>query len=391
MLHEFAIISSKKEKMPALDQLLSAKIKRLEEANLLRNIKTTEHIDAIRVIRGNKEFISFCSNDYLGLSYDKRLIEASIKATQKYGAGSGASRLVTGSGPLFDELEELLAKKNNTESCCVFGSGYLTNLGVIPALISNNDLIILDKLSHSCMHSGAKLSKASYKIFSYNRLSNLSNILEKNRNKYSNCIVATETIFSMDGDKAPLEDLIEITRKYDCWLMTDDAHGFGVIEKSASADIQMGTLSKAAGSYGGYVCGSKVLIDYLKTTARSLIYSTALPPGVVAASIEAVKIIMQDKELCKKPLRKAKIFTSLLGIKEAESAIVPLVLGDETVALKASADLEKDGFLVTAIRPPTVPAGTARLRFTFSALHKESDIEKLVSLIKKSSWANAII
>jgi len=363
--------------MPALEDILGKKLLNLEDAKLLRKIKITKETGVI----------SFSDNDYLGLSQDKRVVAASIKAIKKYGVGAGASRLVTGNHPLYDELESLLTKTKKVDASCVFGSGYLANIGTIPALVGRGDLVVVDRLSHSCIHMGAKLSGSSYKIYLHNSLDNLDNILKKNRNKYINCLIITETIFSMDGDKSPLKEIMNIADKYDSWVMSDDAHGFGTV-KSHKTHVQMGTLSKAVGSYGGYVCGSKVLIDYIKTSARSLIYSTALPPGVIGASIETIKIINKDKKLCSKPLKKARLFTSMLGLEAAQSAIVPLIVGSEENALRASKELKEEGFLVIPIRPPTVPKGTSRLRFTFSAIHKDEDIIKMAEFIKKKGWNN---
>lgn len=372
--------------MPALEKFLISEIEALVSAHLLRSPEVTENLDGVRVIRNGRELISFCSNDYLGLSKNEMVIEEAISALWQFGAGSGASRLVTGNNPLYGKLEAAIARVKGAESACVFGSGYLANIGVIPALVGKGDLIVSDRLVHASIIDGIKLSGAEHKRYSHNSLDNLSNILENNRKLHKSCLIITETIFSMDGDKSPLPDIMEIAKKYDAWVMTDDAHGMGVIKHDINANIRVGTLSKAVGSYGGYVCGSKALVDYMKSSARSLIYSTALPPATLAASIAALEIMESDSELCKKPLENAKMFASELGMKEPESQIVPIIIGEAEKAISCSKELEEAGFLVTAIRPPTVPKGTSRLRLTFSALHEEDDILRLADFIKSKGW-----
>ena len=369
--------------MPALEEFVRSKNKELEKNSLKRSIKNTYRTtDSVHINRDGKEYISFCCNDYLGLSQDEMVIEASIEAAWRYGAGAGASRLITGNNPLYDELERNLARIKCTEASCIFGSGYLANIGVISALVGKGDLVIADKLVHSCIYDGIKLSGATLKVYSHNSLNKLSNILKEKRKNHSKCLIITETIFSMDGDRAPIEELYKLAEENDAWLMTDDAHGFGVINQENKAHIQVGTLSKAVGCYGGYVCASKEVIDYIKTSAKSLIYSTALPPAVLFSAITALDIMEQKKKKVSEPLRKAKLFTTLLEIKEAESAIVPIIIGGEKETLAAADKLEKTGFLVSAIRPPTVKKGTSRLRVTFSSLHSDKDIEKLASVVK---------
>jgi len=373
--------------MPALDDTLQKKLQLLEAKRLKRSLKETARASGVKVRRAGKDLISFSCNDYLGLSRHPGVIAAARDALEKYGAGAGASRLVTGNYPLYDELETALAKYKGTEAACIFGSGYLANIGAIPALVGTGDLMLADKFIHACMVDGARLSSATMMRFAHNNLEHCRMLLEANRAEHHHCLILTETVFSMDGDLAPLTALKKLAKEFDAWLMTDDAHGLGVLPKHKSdADIQMGTLSKAAGSYGGYICGSKTLIDYLKTSARSLIYSTALPPASIAASIAALKIIAHEPKLVEKPLENAKLFTSLMDIKEAESAIVPIILKDNDKALVASALLEEKGFLVAAIRPPTVPEHTARLRFAFSALHEKTQIEAVAGIIKAQGW-----
>ena len=390
--------------MPALDEILTQKLQILEAKQQKRVLNPSVRHDGVYISRGGKEFVSFSCNDYLGLSHHPKVIAAASEALQKYGAGAGASRLVTGECPLYGELEKLLAEYNNTQSACVFGSGYLANIGTIPALVGKNDLILTDKLSHACIIDAAKLSGATMLRFAHNNPAHLRMLLEANRAEYQNCLIITETVFSMDGDIAPLAELSELAKEFDTWFMTDSAHSLnschpecneGSLQSQDSSSlrslgmtntIKMGTLSKAAGSYGGYVCGSNTLIEYLKNAARSVVFSTALPPASLAASIEAIKIMRSEPERLQKPLENAKLFTQILGVPEAQSAIVPLILGENDKAVAASALLAENGFLVAAIRPPTVPENTARLRFTFSALHTKEQIKKLCSIIKKQGW-----
>jgi 8-amino-7-oxononanoate synthase len=416
--------------MPSLEQISDKYLANLRENNLLRELKVTEKTDAVYVTRNGKKHISFCCNDYLGLSQHPKVKQAAIDATQKYGVGSGASRFITGNSPLYDELEMRLARLKGTEDAIVFGSGYLANIGTIPALVGAGDLIIADKLIHACLLDGAILSGAKLLRFAHNNMQKCEELLQKNRSQYKNCLILTDTVFSMDGDRAPIGDLLGLAQKYDAWVMSDDAHGLGVVnedkassfssflgkdlresgaykkevhehfeqiiddkmDKNTTPYIQMGTLSKAVGCYGGYICASKKITDYLRNKARSLIYSTALPPAVLAAAIAALDIIENDAQITRKPFDNAQYFISLIesGIKNQESrkkildsssSIVSLILGDEEKAINASKMLENEGFLVSAIRPPTVPKGTARLRFTFSSLHKAEDIEKLTKVM----------
>ncbi len=383
--------------MPALDDILRQKLKLLENKRQKRAPVETETLEGVRVKRGlparsrssfasaeagGKTLISFSSNDYLGLSQHPKVIEAAADALKKYGAGAGASRLVTGNHPPYEKLESALAKYKGTEAACVFGSGYLANVGAIPALVGKNDLILTDRLAHACMLDAAKVSDATFMRFAHNNIEHCRMLLEANRSEYQHCLIVTETVFSMDGDLGPIAELKKLAKKFDAWVLTDDAHGLGIV-KSSAADIEMGTLSKAAGSYGGYICGSKTLIEYLKAAARSLIYSTALPPATVAASLAAINIMQAEPKLGKKALDNAKYFTSLLGMKEAESAIVPVIVKDNDKVIRLSELLERKGFLVAAIRPPTVPENSARLRFAFSALHAKKDIEAVAKILKE--------
>jgi 8-amino-7-oxononanoate synthase len=368
--------------MPPLDTSAVARLEEIRAAGLERQLKTIEREGGAKLLCRGISYISFSCNDYLGLSLHPEVIAAAETALHRYGAGAGASRLVTGSHPVYLELESMLAKVKKTEAALVVGSGYLANVGLISALAGKDDLIVADKLVHACILDGIKLSGATLVRFRHNDVEHARTILKDKRKKYQQCFVITETVFSMDGDLAPVAELKKLAESQDATLITDDAHGLGIIKSSARAHIQMGTLSKAAGSYGGYICASKPVIKLLTNTMRSMIFSTGLPPASVAASTAALQIMQKHPELAEKALGHAKMFAARLDLPEPLSTIVPLVLGSEKKAVQAAEKIAKHGFWVGAIRPPAVPKGTARLRFTFSALHQAADISRLVAAIR---------
>jgi len=379
--------------MSSLDSFANAKLSALEAAHQRRTLVESSREDGIWIVRGGRRLISFSCNDYLNLTHHPAVKAAAIAAIEKYGTGAGASRLVTGNHPLLNALEERLAKLKGTQAACVFGSGYLANAGIIPSLIGEGDVLLLDELSHSCLWTGAQLSRATVLTFRHNDVEHARDLLAQHRAKYDHALIVTDGVFSMDGDLAPLHELSALAAGYDGWLMSDDAHGLGVLGegrgcafadgRKARIDLQMGTLSKALGSYGGYLCASRAVINLIKTRARTLIYSTGLPPASAAAAIAALDMIEADPALAARTVEKARGFTRALDLPLAQSPIVPLVLGDETVALEASQMLEKAGFLVTAIRPPTVPARTARLRFAFTAGHPDAEIVRLAQVVRE--------
>ena len=334
-----------------MDSELNEKLAELAQNNQLRTPKG----------EWGEGWLNFTSNDYLGMRTHPKVIEAAIAATQKYGAGAGASRIAGGNHPLYNEFEEKIAAYKGYEAACVFGSGYLANLGVIQALVGSGDEVLADKLSHACIIDGVRLSGAKLVRFKHNDIADLQSKVSEHTK-----LIISEEIFSMDGDKAPPILFSP--------LMLDGAHSLYGPEYP-EAEIYIGTMSKALGSYGGYVCGSKTLIDYIKSTARSLIYSTALPPSTLAAAIAALDVITKEKPY-EKTLENAKI----LG---ANSAIIPVILGSEDAALNAEAKLREQKILVSAIRPPTVPPGTARLRISISASHTKEEIEKLADALTK--------
>lgn len=363
----------------------SSSLKSFKEKNLYRRLVESDATDEITVKRGSKKFISFCCNDYLGLSQDKSVKKAAIDAIKKFGVGARASRYVTGNNSLYTKLEKQLAKFKKTEDAIVFSSGYATAIGVIPALVGEGDLIVADRLIHSSLIDGSKLSGAKLMRFLHNDVAHAKKILEENRSKSKKCLILTETVFSMDGDLGKISELSKLADEFDCILLSDDAHGLGLHKNfPAKNHLQMGTFSKAFGSLGGYVAGEKNLIDYLRNFSKSQIYSTALPPSILAASLASLKIIVQ-KNPGKKALENAKYFCELMDLPNPESAIVVMIIGDNKKVLDIAAKVAQKGFLISAIRPPTVEPGKSRLRITFCAAHKKSHIEKLANELKKFS------
>ncbi len=372
--------------MPSLVQFAREELDRDARRSQFRSIITTERLGGARVRRDGREFVSFSCNDYLGLAHHPEVVSSARQALDRYGAGAGASRLVTGSHPLYAELERLLAELKGADRALVFGSGYLANLGVISALAGKGDLILADRFCHASMRDGARLSGATVERFAHQSVEDCQSLLARHRAEFNRCLILTETVFSMDGDCAPIGRLADLARANDAWLLTDDAHGLGICS-SDPADVQIGTLSKAIGSYGGYVCASADVIAFLENRARSLIFSTGLPPATIAAAATAIRILQDDPILRQKPLENARQFTAALGREPAQSAIVPVVVGEAERALAASALLAANGLLAVAIRPPTVPAGTSRLRFAFSALHEAEPIERAAALLKGHGYA----
>lgn len=367
----------------------SSKLQSLKEKNLYRQLVESNSTNEITIQRGSKKFISFCSNDYFGLSQNPSVKKSAIAAIKKFGVGAGASRYITGNNSLYTKLERPLAKFKKTDDAIIFSSGYATAIGAIPALVGEGDLIVADRLIHSSLIDGSKLSGAKLMRFLHNDIFHAKKLLEENRAKFKKCLIITETVFSMDGDVGEVEKLLKLANEFDCLLLSDDAHGIGqiqVLEQSAASSrgrwIQMGTLSKAFGTLGGYVAGEKALIDYLRNFAKPAIYSTALPPAILAASLASLKIISQ-KKLQKKTIQNAQHFAKLMKLPKPQSAIIPIIIGDNKKTLEIAKKVADKGFLISAIRPPTVEPGKSRLRITFSASHKKSQIEKLAEILSK--------
>jgi 8-amino-7-oxononanoate synthase len=380
--------------MTDLDEYARAKLDAIDRDNRRRRLAPTARASGLWIERNGRRLLSFSCNDYLGLSLHPEVIAASIEATERYGAGAGASRYITGNNPLYAALEDAIAALKGGDDALVFATGYLANVGAIPALVGPDDVIVGDELMHASMHAGANLSGARLKLFRHNDVGDCARVLAAERERARHALLLTEGVFSMDGDRAPVAALMDVARGHDAWLMTDDAHALGVVNggrgsgvgddgRPLGVPLQMGTLSKAVGALGGYVAASAPVVDMLRHRARSAIYATALPPGIIAAATTALAIIAREPDLCARPLDLARRFARRLGLGEAESAIVPIVIGPEDAAMSAQRALEDAGFMVVAIRPPTVPVGTCRLRIAFSAAHHEDDVDRLAEMIER--------
>lgn len=369
--------------MTSLDRFAASELAALEARDLRRSLAETAREAEGYAVRNGRRLLSFSCNDYLNLSQHPAVKAAAADAVHRHGAGAGASRLVTGNHPLYAALEARLARLKGTEAACVFGSGYLANIAIVETLVGKGDLVLADRLAHACLYAGARIAGASLLRFRHNDPGHAEALLARNRAGFRHVLIVTDRVFSMDGDLAPLDDLMALAGRFDAWLLADDAHGLGVVGGGAKVPLQMGTLSKAVGSYGGYLCASRPVIDLIHSRARPLIFSTGLPPAAVAAAAAALDVIEADPSLAARPLLRAREFTRALGLPEAVSPIVPLILGEAGAALAASRLLETEGFLVAAIRPPTVPPGTARLRFAFTAAHSAADVARLAEAVRR--------
>ena len=371
--------------MASLNQHCANALKEAESQHLRRNLRVSTHVgdSGVEIEQEGRRFVSFACNDYLGLRAHPAVIAAGQQALAQVGAGAGASRLVTGNHPLYAPLEAKLAAMKGAEAALVFGSGYLTNLGIIPALLGKGDVIFADKLVHACILDAAQLSGARLMRFKHNDMAHLAALLKEHRAESPNALIVTDHVFSMDGDIAPLAEIAALAELHDCWTMADDAHGLGIVPAAAKMDIWMGTLSKAAGGYGGYVTGSHALIDFLVTKARSFVFSTGLPPAICASAVQALTVMEAEPARGARALMLAQHVTRSLGLADAQSAIVPIMLGTPEKALAASEALKQKGLLAVAIRPPTVPPGTARLRLAFSSAHSDAQVDALIAALKE--------
>ncbi len=396
--------------MPAFTENLHQRLARLREQNLFRELRRVDSAQGPRIEISGKTCLNFSSNDYLGLANHPVLKEAALRAVKQFGAGTGASRLVCGSLAPFHELEEALAAFKKTEAALTFSTGYAAAVGTITALAGKGDILILDKLVHACIVDAARLSGAKLRIFSHNDLNDLEDKLRwANESKSaighrpSAILIVTESIFSMDGDAAPLREIAALKEKYGAWLMVDEAHATGIIGQngrgladqlgvSAQVEIQMGTLGKALGASGGYICGSRLLVDHLVNSARSFIFSTAPVPAAAAAATAGIQLAQSaaGNGLRKKLFQHIATFQSAISNRRPtiSAAILPLILGDESLALDTAAKLREQHIFVPAIRFPTVARGAARLRITFSAAHSAEDVGALTRALAQLPIAN---
>jgi 8-amino-7-oxononanoate synthase len=365
-------------------------LSQLAAEGLLRELRPLDSAGGVRIVRDGRELWNFASNDYLGLARHPEIEAALIEGVRRYGAGSAASRLVCGTLPPHRVLEEALAEAKQVEAALTFSSGFATALGVIPAVVGKADFIILDKLSHACLIDGARLSGATIRVFPHNDLGKLEDLLVSIRSKFANSriLVATESVFSMDGDLCPLREILDLTDAHNALLLLDEAHGFGLLGDSGMGlaereklqhrvTFHMGTLSKAAGLSGGYVAASRNWIDLLTNRARSFIYSTAPPPALAHAAVASLALIRSAEG----DALRAKLRANISRLSSGCTPIIPKIVGSNESALAAATSLADAGFLVPAIRFPTVPRGTARLRVSVSAAHPPEAVDLLASAL----------
>ncbi len=378
--------------------MFKQELSELEKLHLFRKPLVIQSYQGPRITINGRSLLLMCSNDYLGLTQHPALKEAALSAMEQYGCGAGASRLVSGTSLIHHELEQQLSQFKKTEAAVLFNSGYAANTGAIPALTQEGDAVFSDSLNHASIIDGCRLSKASLHVYSHKDMNHLEELLRNCRHARRKLVV-TDGVFSMDGDIAPLPDLVALADKYNALLMVDDAHATGVLGKNGRGTgehfglegripIQMGTLGKALGSCGAYIAGNKDLIDVLINRSRSYIYSTALPPAVCAASLAALKIVNND------PARKEKLWHNRerltaglrslrIDVGSSETPILPLMIGDSEKAIAAAAGLFEAGIFATAIRPPTVPEGTSRIRMTLTASFSDQDIDTALAGLSK--------
>jgi 8-amino-7-oxononanoate synthase len=397
-----------------MQDLFAEQLEALRARSLDRHLREISSAQGPQVEIDGRRLINFSSNDYLGLANDPRLQKAAIAAINEFGVGAGASRLISGTQSPHILLERALAKWKQTEAALCFSSGYATALGTIPALVTSGDVVVLDKLCHASLIDGAKLSGAVLRVFPHNDMRKLESHLEWARRKHpgKRVLILTESVFSMDGDRAPLRQLVELKKRFGALLMLDEAHAIGVIgpngrglaaaeDLADEVEIQMGTLSKALGASGGYICGARTLIEWLINRARAFIFSTAPPSGIAAAATAAVaflaslegekrrhllwkRISLMRELLPSNPTVSDAISSRLSTINSNQgSAIFQFIVGGEQAALGLAAALQGEGFLVPAIRYPTVPKGAARLRITVTASHQEDQIRTLCEAIRR--------
>ncbi len=384
--------------MLSFDATLRKRLEAIREQNLLRELRPLDSAQGAHIEGAGKTFLNFSSNDYLGLAGHPALKAAAIRAVEKFGAGAGASRLTCGSLAPFHELEHVLAAFKKTAASLTFSTGYAAAVGTITSLAGPEDVVILDKLVHACIVDATRLSGAKIRVFPHNDLERLEEKLKWARqHSRGQIIVVTESIFSMDGDAAPLREVVALKEKYGAWLMVDEAHATGILGAhgrgladqlglTSQIEIQMGTLGKAFGAAGGYICGNRELIELLVNRARSFIFSTAPVPAAAAAAAAGIEITRSAEGDARRKLlfaRIAELKKSLnLAVAEIPSAIIPVILGEEHKATQAAANLRRRQIFVPAIRYPTVARGAARLRVTLTAAHSAADVAELAAALK---------
>ena len=383
----------------AFDQFLHGELKSIDEAGLLRSLRRIETPQQVEVYSGDRKLINFSSNDYLGLAAHESLRMAAQDGVETLGAGAGSARLISGSQKIAHEFEARLAAFKQTEAALSFSSGYAAALGVVPALVGQGDVLVIDKLVHASLVDAARLSGAKLRVFKHNDLAELETILQWASGREGNTLVITESVFSMDGDLAPVRDLVQLKNRYGAWLMLDEAHATGLygegrrgiaeeMDVADGVEVQLGTLGKALGAAGGYICGSQALIDLLVNRARSFIFSTAPVPAQLAAAKRGVQLVQSNEGEALRTRLWANVDALKNGLIQqgwklpvVRSAILPLMIGDERDALALAERLREAGVWVPAVRYPTVARGAARLRVTVSAAHQPKHLDALLKAL----------
>ncbi len=380
--------------MEKIEQFLQ---ERSEEGSL-RKLRPATSRRGGKIRFGEREYIDLSSNDYLGLSHHPKLIEAAKEALETYGAGASASRLLSGDLEICHKLEERVAKFKGKEAALIFSSGYQANVGILSALYGEGDIIFSDKLNHASIIDGLALSGARLFRYKHNDMAHLKSLLEKERAKFKNALIVTETIFSMDGDRPDLKTMAELKEKFGCVLMADEAHATGIFGKNGSGvieeegltdkvDLIMGTFGKALGSFGAYLASSHEIIEYMVNRCRSFIYSTALPPAVIACNLASIELVKDEPYRRSELLKAARDFRVSLKEKGFDvkgfSQIVPVIIGENHAAVKIAEALQGRGYWALPIRPPTVPQGEARLRFSLTFDHDIAVLKRLADDISK--------
>lgn len=380
----------------SLSQRIQHTLKQRRTASLYRSTRSFEMAQQPQRLLNGKTILTFCSNDYLGLANHPAVIQAFQQASNQYGVGSGAAHLVSGHTRLHQALEEALAAFTGRERALLFSTGYMANLGVVTALLDRYDTVFEDKLNHASLIDAGSLCGAKRVRYPHNNVAQLAKRLA--HTETGEKLIVSDGVFSMDGDVAPMRNLAQLAHQYNAWLMVDDAHGLGVLGKNGAGVVEvedltqqdvpvlMGTLGKALGTAGAFVAGSQELIEYLIQTARPYIYTTGQPPAIAAASLASLKLVQTEawrRDYLQQLIQRFRHGAQQLGLALTDSTtpIQPIILGSSEAALQASRQLEQKGILVTAIRPPTVPANTARLRVTLSAAHTEQELDQLLSAL----------
>ncbi|MDJ0598199.1 MAG: 8-amino-7-oxononanoate synthase [Crocosphaera sp.] len=378
-------------------EFIERELQEREKSNNLRQLNSVYPKDAVTVIKNGKSLINFSSNDYLGLSKHPKIIAASQDYLNQYGTGSTASRLVTGTYDIHEKLEQKLAKLCGKESALLFNTGFQANTTIIPTLVNQQSLILCDRLIHSSLLQGILLSKAQWKRYKHNDLNHLDKLLQKAiLQGYNRILIVTETVFSMEGDRSDVDALIQLSQQYNTLLYLDDAHalgimgekGMGLTANKSGIDISLGTFGKAIGSFGAFITTSKLMRDYLINCCPGFIYTTALPPAVIGsidAAFDIIPRLDQERKYLLQQVNYVQNKLKNLGyqVLNSNSPIIPVIIGDEMQALNLSQYLEKNGILATAIRPPTVPKNTARIRLVLSSQHQPEHINYLIDLLQQ--------